>query len=123
MGNDAHVPDVVLVFHQFIDLVCCDSSASWTGAAKAGGFRTNSEVSGNRACGEQIESKDRRHGTSTYTMTANLEDNDDQGALGDEGYRVERHRRRLCALHGLEIHFVVGSEGHHRPEEHNIYSI
>jgi hypothetical protein len=47
------------------------------------GFRTNGEISGNRACGEQIGSKDESQGTSTYTMTANLEDND-QGLISDQ---------------------------------------
>ena len=77
MGNDTHVPDVVLVLHQVIYLVCCGSSESWTVAVRGGRIHTDGEVTGNRSGSEQIDDNDEGHGSSTYTMAVNLEDDDD----------------------------------------------
>jgi len=89
MGNDTHVPDVVLVLHQLIDLVCCGLSASWTVAAMRGRIHTDGEVTGNRAGSEQIDNNDEGHGSSTYTMTVNLEDNDGERAQRRWGTRFD----------------------------------
>jgi hypothetical protein len=85
MGNDAHVPDIVLVLHQLIDLVCCGSSASRTVSATGGWMPTDCEVTGNRVGGEQIDNEDERQGINTYTMATNLGDNDDERAQRRRG--------------------------------------
>jgi len=70
MGNDAHVPDVVLHHHQTMDLVCCGSSAPWAVAATGVRIHTDGEVTANRGRSEQINDKEEGYGTSTYTMAA-----------------------------------------------------
>jgi len=52
MGNDAHVPDVVLPLHKLIYLVYCGPSALWTTTAMDDRIHTDGEVTGYRAGNE-----------------------------------------------------------------------